>query len=80
MERQLPSFVFKNKSLLSISRNAGCYHCCKIFKADEVKEFTDEGETALCPICKVDAIIFDCIGYELTESNLQKSYKYWFAK
>jgi len=35
----------------------GCYFCIRVFSSDEVAEFTDQGTTALCPHCGVDAII-----------------------
>lgn len=80
VERQLPLFVMNNRELQKMSTNAGCYHCCKTFLASEVKSYTDQEKTALCPFCDIDAVIFDCIGFNLTEANLTKANKYWFAK
>lgn len=76
--RQLPHFSMKNKALLEISSNAGCYSCCKTFPASEVKEYTDKGETALCPYCSVDTVVGDSSGYILSEENLKVAQKYWF--
>lgn len=76
--RQLSHFSMKNKALLGISGKAGCYSCCKVFPAHEVKEYTDEGETALCPHCSVDAVVGDASGYLITEENLKVACKYWF--
>ena len=78
VERQLPLFTMKNKNLQGISKNAGCYHCCKIFASVDVKNYTDNGETALCPLCNIDAVIFDCTGFNLNETNLEKAKNYWF--
>ncbi len=69
---------FKNKYLQNLAKNAGCYHCCKTFNATEVVNFTDEGQTALCPQCSVDAVVFDSAGFQISEENLQNAKKYWF--
>ena len=79
-ENQLAQLSFKNKSLQAISNNAGCYHCMKSFSASDIKEYTDSGETALCPLCKVDAVAFDCTGYDLGEASLAKANRSWFGK
>lgn len=78
VERQLPLFSMRNKNLQSISNNAGCYYCCKIFESKSVINYTDEGETALCPHCGIDAVIFDCTNFQMNVENLQKAKKYWF--
>lgn len=76
--KQLSHFSMKNKALIDISDNAGCYSCCKIFPTNEIKHYTDDGQTALCPYCNVDAVVGDSSGYTLTEDNLQIAKKYWF--
>jgi hypothetical protein len=76
--RQLSHFSMKNKALLEISNNAGCYHCCKIFTKNEIKEYTDEGQTVLCPHCSVDSVVGDASGYNISEENLKLAHKYWF--
>lgn len=78
-EKQLAHLVFKNKYLQSLSTNAGCYHCIKTFFSKDVKQFTDEGQTAICPYCFTDTVVFDNCGFELTLDNLQKANKYWFS-
>ncbi len=35
----------------------GCFHCLSLFRADQVTAWTDEGETALCPRCGMDAVV-----------------------
>lgn len=80
VERQLPQYVMYNLELQKISNKAGCYHCCKTFLASEVIRYTDKGKTALCPLCDIDAVIFDCTGFNLIEENLQKARKFWFDK
>lgn len=59
---------FKNRKLIeksgtpvypgkSIPAFCGCYYCCRTFSASEIKEWTDRGETALCPKCGIDSVV-----------------------
>lgn len=43
----------------NIEKNSicGCYYCCKEFNSDEIVEFTDEEQTAICPKCGIDAVL-----------------------
>lgn len=36
---------------------ASCYYCMRRFKASEIKEWVDQGLTALCPRCGIDAVV-----------------------
>ena len=67
-----------NSSHVAKSKKCGCYYCCGIFDAKEVKSFIDEGETALCPVCGVDAVIPGSIIENLTSELLSELKKYWF--
>ena len=61
------TFASQHRNLLSLSKHAGCFHCCEIFPPSEIVEWTDEprgeteeasdgeGVTALCPRCGIDA-------------------------
>jgi NAD-dependent SIR2 family protein deacetylase len=35
----------------------GCFHCLQVFEATTVVDWIDDGETPLCPICGVDAVM-----------------------
>lgn len=35
----------------------GCFYCLRVFSGDVVREFIDNGYTALCPFCSVDAVL-----------------------
>ena len=56
----------------------GCFYCRKVFAPKEVKEFIDNGQTALCPYCGIDSVIGDASGYEVTETFLTDMYNKWF--
>ena len=69
---------FNNREELTQSDNCGCFSCIEIFKSSEVKEWIDNGQTAHCPRCYIDAVIGDKSGYPITEDFLTKMYKRWF--
>lgn len=57
-----------NLHYIKTSNQVGCFDCCRIFAASEVKEFIREcagelkgGETAMCPHCKTDAMLGDAM-------------------
>lgn len=35
----------------------GCFHCLHVFEAGEVIDWTDDGDTPLCPECGVAAVL-----------------------
>ena len=74
-----PLEAFKNKTRIASSRQAGCYHCCKIYPAESVTLFTDNGQTAICPECGVDSVLGSASGIELTVENLEKINKEWLS-
>ncbi len=66
------TMAFKNKTKLP--KECSCYHCLKSFKLEEIKEWTDQGKTALCPSCLIDSVI------PKQESDLlAKIHNYWFG-
>ncbi len=56
----------------------GCFHCTKRFAPSEVSEWVDNGATALCPHCGVDAVIGDASGYPVTPEFLSSMRREWF--
>jgi len=69
-----------NREALENDKQCGCYHCIAIFSPQEVIEWTDEGETALCPHCEVDSIIGESSGYPITGEFLQSMDNFAFGK
>ena len=63
------------------SQACGCYCCISIFKPQDIWEWiTDAGdnEFAMCPKCKIDAVIGDASGYPINKEFLLEMNKYWF--
>lgn len=55
--KKFPKLSFKNKEQLQKIENACCYFCQKDVIVKDIKEWTDDGETAICPHCNVDAVV-----------------------
>lgn len=67
-----------NKEELDKVDLCGCFYCCEVFDPSEIKEYTDNGNTALCPYCKVDSVIPLNKNDEESKEILQKMYGYFF--
>lgn len=67
-----------NRKQLSKAKKCGCFYCLQVFNPNKILEWVDDGQTALCPFCGVDSIIYDNKTYPLSKDFLEKMYKYWF--
>lgn len=47
----------RNKVYIKKSRICGCAHCLNIFSPKMIREWTHDGETALCPHCSSNRVI-----------------------
>jgi len=74
--KNLSKYSKKNKNYLKESKKCGCYFCLNIFEPKNIKEWTDNGETAICPFCHVDSVIDD--SQNLNKEFLEEASKYWF--
>lgn len=61
------------------SKFCSCFHCLQRFSPDEIEEWTDNGQTALCPKCNVDSVIGDRSGLKLDTPFLREMHDYWFS-
>jgi hypothetical protein len=68
-----------NISEISLSQKCGCFFCRATFDPRAITEFADQGQTALCPNCGIDAVIGDKAGYELSDKFLVAMFKRWFS-
>jgi hypothetical protein len=66
------------------SERCGCFYCCEIFSPLEIDRWTDEwegiGRTAICPKCRIDAVIGSECGYPITAEFLGLMRRYWFER
>jgi len=58
----------------------GCFHCKKVFFAEEINEWIEEkeGETAVCPRCGIDSVLSS--QFPINDKNfLKEMNQYWFS-
>lgn len=77
---QFPFFALKNKSIIDLSIIVGCFHCMKIFDKSEIKNYTDNGQTIICPLCQVDSVVGNACGIEVSEQLLKQANDFWYKK
>ena len=70
--------AFCNRPLVTNTEHCGCYGCLAEFAPQEIKEWTDEGETALCPFCGIDSVLADNEDCAISKEFLEKIHRYWF--
>lgn len=46
-----------NREAIQAGTHVSCYYCKKVSPASDVARWTDNGNTALCPKCEIDAVI-----------------------
>ena len=62
-----------NKHIIKKSINVGCFYCMSVYAASDVEEYVDEEEdTALCPLCEIDAVIGDATGHPIKDEQFLK--------
>ena len=72
------SHTLRNRKEIEASETCACLSCCETFASSEVVEYIDHGETALCPICGIDAVIGDCTGVSMDLNTLSELNKEFF--
>lgn len=81
-------FSSRHRSLLAQSDRAGCFHCQRLFRPDEVEDWIDgrqvdtgdtaDGVTALCPYCGIDAVLPSAAPIPLSAETLAEMRTYFF--
>ena len=67
----------RNRSSLAASAICACFYCFKEYPFAQITEWTDGGETAICPRCGVDAVL----GFAVPAADqalLRKMHGRWF--
>jgi len=47
----------RNRDRVGAAASCGCFHCRSIFASDEIRQWVDDGQTALCPRCGIDSVL-----------------------
>jgi hypothetical protein len=56
---------------------AGCFYCVTVFDVQEIDEWIDGGQTALCPHCGIDSVL-PVIDGQPDVVFLWARHRYWF--
>jgi len=68
-----------HKEEIESSKKCGCFYCLKTFSPNEIEDWVDGGETALCPYCRIDSVIGD-VWFPITKGFLSEMYERWFGR
>lgn len=74
--------AFNRAEIESHSAQCGCFHCGSSFTAGEIIEWLPEkdgDDTALCPHCDIDAVIYTTEKFPLSTALLSGLYIRWFG-
>lgn len=67
--------AFRNRDKLLAAKRAGCYQCIRAFFVTDITEWTDGGQTAICPHCDIDSVLANVTDASL----LAKMNERWFC-
>lgn len=68
-----------HRDKLKNDKICGCFYCLSIFSPEEIHQWIDNQQTALCPYCSIDSVIGESSGYPITKEFLEKMRKHWFS-
>lgn len=69
---------FKSRAEIEKSSICGCFYCGRMFAPTEIAEWTDDGQTAMCPCCGIDSVVGSASGFQITKEFLDEMNTYWF--
>lgn len=61
------------------SELCGCFYCEAIYAPNEITDWTDDGQTALCAKCGIDSVIGIKSGFPITAEFLGEMNRHWFG-
>lgn len=78
--KNAPQYAWKNRKAVEESPACGCYQCLAVFSSEDIEEWTDYGNTAMCPKCGCDCVIAQSHAIPLDTQHLKQIHDYWLAK
>ena len=76
--REAHKHSIEHRTEIMSSTRCGCFFCCATFPPDKIAEWTDDGDTALCPKCGIDSVIGDRSGFPVSGEFLSLMKAHWF--
>lgn len=68
----------RHRSEVLASSMCGCFYCRRQFLPNTIEVWADNGGTAICPNCGIDAVIGDASGFPVTVEFLSQMHDHWF--
>jgi hypothetical protein len=68
----------RHRAEIEASEICGCFYCLSTFAPTAIVEWIDDGQTALCPRCPVDAVLGSASGFPITREFLELMHERWF--
>ena len=76
--KKLHAYSSHNKDLVAASEKCYCFHCKAVVSRFLIKDFADNGQTAICPKCGIDSILPGSIEEVASEHIISEMNEYWF--
>ena len=76
--KKLHTYSSHNRNLVAVANKCYCFYCKTISDSLEIKDYADNGQTAICPKCGIDSIIPDSIEETMDEKTIAEMNEYWF--
>lgn len=67
----------RHRAEVEASKQCGCFYCLDWFEPGDIREWIDEGRTALCPCCGIDSVLPEDQSY--TPDFMKEMQNYWFG-
>lgn len=69
----------KHRDEIATTDTCGCFYCQKLFHPREIKEWTDQQTTAICPHCGIDSVLPSTKDLTVTAELLAAMEAHWFG-
>ena len=76
--KKIHAYSSHNRNIIEVSDKCHCFYCKSTIKSSEIVEYIDQGETAICPKCGIDAIVPDSIDEKIDDDLICEMHEYWF--
>jgi Zn finger protein HypA/HybF involved in hydrogenase expression len=76
--KKLHTYSAHNRDRIAVASKCYCFHCKAIVESRDIQDYTDNGQTAICPKCGIASIIPDSIEEGVDEQTIAEMNEYWF--
>jgi hypothetical protein len=70
----------RHRAAVLASGVCGCFYCQRSFPPAAIAGWVHAGQTALCPLCGINAVLGDASGIPITAEFLAAMHHRWFAQ